>query len=230
MAAPRGPAARLLIAPAILLAVLVAGLHALHAASLRDTDPALLLDDLPLIAGEPVRCEREREDTDPGEDLAERFDPAGRVSSAMIVACPRAFDGRRVRYVGELVGDVLHRDGGAWTQVNDDDYALEVGPLPAHGDHRGANSGLAVWIPDAFLDGLEPGRHGRRGDVVEIQGVVLRADPDDGGGLTVRTNDLHVLAEATDVPIPVDLPQAVLAAVVCLLAGGIWLLRWRESR
>jgi hypothetical protein len=65
-----------------------------------------------------------------------------------VTSCPAAYDGHRVTYVGELVGDLLRREGGAWVLVNDDDYALRVGPLPAHPELRGTNSGLSVWLPD----------------------------------------------------------------------------------
>ena len=36
---------------------------------------------------------------------------------------------------------------GAWVLVNDDAYALDVGPLQGHSQFRGGNSGLSVWLP-----------------------------------------------------------------------------------
>lgn len=231
MARPPRPAARLLIAPALFLVVLVVGLQLLLDADVRPVDPGLLVapDDLPPEAGAVVRCERERPDTEPVQRQIERIEAGARVTSALVVACPQAFDGRRVVYVGEVVGDVLRRDGGAWVQVNDDPYALEVGPLPAHDDLRGSNSGLQVWLPDGLLAGIEPGRPGTRGDVVQVEGVLLRADPDDAGGMSLRADRLLVHAEAVDVDAPVDPAQAVLAAVTCLAALGI-LARRRYER
>ncbi|MFA9444324.1 hypothetical protein [Egicoccus sp. AB-alg6-2] len=230
MASRRAPAARLVLVPVVSLLVLVVGLQALQGAVSRPADPALLLvPELAPEAGEVVRCQREHPDTEPAERLAERFDAAGRVTTAMVVACPRAFDGHRVVFVGEIVGDLLRRRGGAWTQVNDDAYALEVGPLPAHGEHRGVNSGLQVWIPEEHLDGLRPGRPGRRGHVVELTGVVHRADPQDAGGLTLRADEVVIVAEPVDVESPLDHAQLALAVGACLLAGGIWLRRRAEG-
>ncbi|MEX2625994.1 MAG: hypothetical protein WD225_03865 [Ilumatobacteraceae bacterium] len=226
------PAARLVLGPALFLVVLVVGLQTVQAVDERPPEPGMTVaaDTLAPIAGEPVRCERERPDTEPAQRLAETLPAGGRVTAAMVVACPQAFDGRRVAFAGELVGDLLRRDGGAWVQLNDDAYALDVGPLPAHDDLRGVNSGLQVWVPQEHLDGLTPGRPGRRGDVVEVQGVIRRADPDDAGGLTLRADRLQVVAETTEVHVPVDGVQVALAAGACALAAGLWLIRRRETR
>lgn len=230
MARGRGPAARLLILPAACIVLMVIGLQAMLAVDERPADPGLLVapDDLPPLAGEAVRCERERPDTEPAQREAERVLADARVSSANVVACPQAYDGRRITFVGEVVGDVLERDGGAWVQINDDDYALDVGPLPAHDDLRGGNSGLQVWLPEDLLGGIEPGRPGRRGDVVEVDGVLVRADPEDAGGMTLRADRLQVRAEAVEVEVPVDGSQVVLAVAACGVAAAIWLLRRRE--
>jgi hypothetical protein len=226
-----GPTAPWLIAPVAFLVILVVGLQALRAADERPPDPDLLVaaEDLPLLTGDVIRCERERPDNEPAQREVERIVTGTRVSSATVVACPQAFDGRRVTYVGEVVGDVLVRDGGAWAQVNDDAYALAAGPLPAHDDLQGTNSGLHVWLPDTLRADLEPGRPGRRGDVVEVAGVLVRADPEDAGGMTLRADQLRVRAEAVDVEVPVDPAQVALAAVACAVAAGIWGLRRREQ-
>ena len=153
---------------------------------------------------------------------------AGLATSGEVLSCPFAFDGLLVIYVGEVVGDVLLRDGGAWLLVNDDPYALEQGPLTAGEPPRGTNSGLTVWLPDP-LTGLvdEPGEHGVRGDVVEVVGRVNRADPADGGGLTIRAQEATLLAEAVELDEPVHWAQVGAAGALSLLA---LLVLWRERR
>jgi hypothetical protein len=223
------PAKRLLILPALLLALLIAGLHQVDALHPRPLDPALHVEPPEEIASLPVRCER----TDPASvtRAAPPLPMEGRVSSALVLACPEAYDGHRVRYAGELIGDLLHRDGGAWVLVNDDDYALEVGPLPGHRDLRGTNSGLTVWLPDPLLDAVTGlGRPNQRGDVVEVTGVVVRADPADGEGLTLRADALRLVAPTRTVHEPLDLPQLWFALGASLLAAGLWVVRRRAER
>lgn len=178
----------------------------------------------------PVRCTR----ADDPRRLAElRADlrPDGRLTSAIATACPRLLDGVAVVYVGEVVGDVLRRDGGAWVQINDDAYALDVGPFGPHREREGFSAGLAVWLPDGLHEGLgEPGRHGRRGDVVRVTGVLRRADPDDAGGLTVRADTLEVLARSVAVDEPLNAPLAGAAAAAALSALGSWGWARRRAR
>ena len=179
--------------------------------------------DLPQpLLDEPVRCTRsdERASVD---DVRRVLRPEGRITSAIVSACPRLLAGRDVVYVGEVVGDVLRRDGGAWVQVNDDAYALELGPFGAHREPLGFSSGLTVWLPDGLHEGLgAPGRHGRRGDVVRIEGLLLRTDPADGGGITVRARALEVLAPSTAVDEPLNVPLVVAALAAGLLAFLSW--------
>lgn len=193
------------------------------APSLPSSAPAVAgLPDVVLDA--PITCTRaiERAQID---DLARELRSEGRITSAMVFACPRLFDRRAVVYIGEVIGDVLVRDGGAWVQVNDDDYALEVGPFGAHRDQRGFNSGLAVWLPDGLHEQLgAPGRHGRRGDVISVSGVLRRADPADSGGITVRAAELEILAPAvtTEEPIHRDLALVATLAAAVALATTVW--------
>lgn len=230
MSAPsRRPVVAALLGLHAVLALVVAGAVALPRLAERPT-AALAPIELPppaLSAQDVAGCPSRGEPTAVGSPVS--VPPAtGRVTASAVLACPVAFDGARVMYVGEVVGDLLRRDGGAWALVNDDAYALEVGPLPAHRSRSGLNSGLSVWLPAPAVEGLgEPGRAGRRGAVIEVVGTLLRTDPADGGGLTLRAESVRVLAPGVDVDEPLDRPQAVAAALVLALAVGLRLARTR---
>jgi len=212
-----------------LLAAMLAGVVVLEEAAprLESSVPAVtglpepVLDDL-------VPCTR-ADDRAGLDELRSGFDPDGRITSELVYACPRLFDGLRARYVGEVVGDVLQRDGGAWILVNDDAYALEVGPLGARRELRGYNSGLSVWLPDGLHEDLgAPGRFGRRGDIVLVEGVLLRADPADGGGITLRATSLERLSPSQSVDEPLNRLLALAASVMMLLAALAMLLKRRR--
>lgn len=217
---------QVLVAVALVLLVMV-GITWLQRSA-----PGVIGTPLPAIAEglpdvEVVTCERtlpEADDQDP-EFIA---GPVGLITSASATSCPRRFEGRVVGYVGEVVGEVLHREGGAWVQVNDDAYALKVGPLPAHREFAGTNSGLAVWLPGDLHTVVErPGRRGLRGDVIAVEGVFHRVDPDDGGGLTIRATSASRVAPAQSIEQPLHVPQAIAALVGALLAiGAVWRERW----
>lgn len=225
----QGPAKRLLVLPALLVVGLLVLVHVVRDAGPPPADHELAVADLPPVAGQVTRCSR----GDPPATLGrirEELDLRDRVTSELVHACPTVFDGLEVHYVGELVGDLLHREDGAWVMVNDDDYALETGPLPTHRDQRGMNSGLSVWLADGLHQQITaPGAPNRRGDVVHLVGRIHRTDPRDGGGLTLRAQQLTVLAPATEIDEPVDLPQAALAGAALAAGALLWGLR-RRSR
>lgn len=227
----RAPTRRLLLVPLLLLVTLIAVLQLLEAATPRTVDPGLVVDvPGPAAEAEARRCGRDG-DVQTIADVRASLGDRPVVTSGMVQACPAAYDGIRVRYTGEAIGDLLVRDGGAWVLVNDDDYALQVGPLPAHGEHLGTNTGLSVWLPTEFhasMTGL--GRPNQRGDVLVIEGRIVRADPRDGGGLTLRATDVEVAAASTTLAEPLDVPQLWFALTMAVIAAGLWLLRHRSER
>jgi hypothetical protein len=222
----RRPTRWLLVAAVAAVALILVGAEAvLRAAPQLDRDE-LRVEDVPRLAMADTRsCTRQQEDLAIVDEIRAELLNAGRIASAQVYACPLAFDGLRVTYVGEAIGEVIPRSGGAWLQVNDDDYALEVGPISGHRELRGFNSGLSVWLPDGLHERIEGvGRPERRGDVIQVTGVLLRADPQDGGGITLRADQLEILAPAVDVPEPFHLLQAIVAGILVLLAlaAGAW--------
>jgi hypothetical protein len=136
----------------------------------------------PPAGGEPTvtaadsdpRVEIECPDADaPALGLAAASDPA--VSSNELYDCPFAYDGRRVRYTGEVVGAVLRRGGHAWVHLNDDVYSGARGPLPAHRDYQGGNGGVGVRIPAALAEEVRfVGGPAARGDVLVVEGTFHR--------------------------------------------------------
>jgi hypothetical protein len=220
-----------LLAVGVALVALLAGTVALERAAPRAASSAPAVAPLPpLVLADPMRCTQADGAGYDGESAGE-LPLDGRLTSTLAIRCPRLFDGRMATYVGEVVGDILRRDGGAWAMVNDDAYALELGPVGVHRDLRGFNTGLAVWLPDGLHEQLgPPGRHGRRGDVISVEGTVLRADPADGGGLTLRATTLTILAPSVAVEEPLDPLLAMVAAISasCALAATLWKRRRRR--
>ena len=209
----------LLLASLAVIALVMLGTEfLLQLAPEAETDD-FLIEGLPPLASEEVRdCFRGDQATI-GE-IRSSLTIEGRVSSAQVYACPSAYDGALVTYVGEVIGEVIERDGGAWVQVNDDDYALETGPIHGHRTLRGANVGLSVWLPDGLHDEVEvAGRSGRRGEVISVIATVQRADPTDGGGLTLRAETIEVLSDALAAREPFHEVQAIVAGVLAAVAA-----------
>jgi hypothetical protein len=164
-----------------------------------------------------------------GQNLAQRGTPMP-VTSAELIECPTLFDGEQVRYEGEAVGEVLLRPTHGWVHVNDDLYAIQIGPLSEHRTVAGGNSGMAVSMAREQAAAITPGSHHTAGTKVEIVGTYLRSDPRDDGAPAIRAISVDVTREARPVaPAQVSLRRAVVAAVL-MAATVVLLIVLRVSR
>ena len=143
------------------------------------------------------------------------------VNSNDLYSCPSFYDGQRVRYRGEVVGALLHRDTGTWVQLNDDVYAELIGPLPAHRDFRGGNAGVGVLLPTALSEEISfVGGPQTRGDVLEIEGTFNRVDPS-GEVAVIRADSAVITASGEPFSDPPLTDRRIVAVVAVLVAAGI---------
>jgi hypothetical protein len=146
------------------------------------------------------------------------------VTSDDLYDCPAYFDGRRVRYSGEVVGGVLQRRDGAWVQLNDDVYAGQPGPLPTHRHYRGANSGVGVWLPSELAGAItNVGGPGVRGDTLTIEGIFWQVDPHAFEAAVLRAERGSLVRVGQPTPDPPLRNRMVVAAALALAAvAAVW--------
>ena len=184
-----------------------------------------------VVCPEPVPREDVGRD---GRALGPEPEPVA-VTSTELYDCPASWEGRRVAYQGEAIGGVLTRDAGAWVQVNDDVYAGAAGPLPAHRDYRGGNSGIGVFVPQELAEEISAvGGPQQRGDRVAVEGRFHRVDADSGEVAVIRAERGEVVARGepfVDERLPDrELAAALLGALALgLVAAERW-LAWRRRR
>lgn len=175
---------------------------------------------------------------DPREPIVCPDEPAGqtpRVSSDDLYECPRVYDGALVRYEGEAVGALLRRNDGAWAQLNDDAYAGDLGPLPAHRDFRGGNAGMGVHLPPGLADQVTwVGGPSAQGDVLEVIAKFHHVDADSGEVAVLRAREGRVVRPGHAIQEPVLPDRRVVGALVALATAGLLiaepLLRRRRRR
>lgn len=143
------------------------------------------------------------------------------VDSGALLDCPQTFDGRAVIYRGEVVGALLDREAGVWTQLNDDVYAELVGPLPAHRFYQGLNAGIGVLLPHEAAAQVEAvGGPQTRGDVLEIRGTFHRVDPT-GEVAVIRADAAEVVGRGERTVDPPLANRRVAAWVAMLIGIGL---------
>lgn len=144
------------------------------------------------------------------------------VSVSDLLANPEAWNQQRVAIIGELVGDYSSRADGVWVQLNDDPYASS--PVGAGGAPEGTNTGIGARIPtEMFSDGVDgpPGRYGRHGPIVRLEGVFIHSDPDLAGESYLEVDRASTLTPGRSFAVPG--PDMWLAVGIGLLltAGAI---------
>lgn len=166
---------------------------------------------------EPVPREGQERSDEDAASASRQF-----VRSNELYDCPQQFDGRRVRYRGEVVGAILRRADGAWVQLNDDVYADALGPLPAHRDFRGGNAGVGVFVSHQVADAIDAiGGPGERGDILEISGVFHRVDPATAEVAIIRSSEASVSAAGEPLVDPALADRRAAAILFLLLAAGL---------
>jgi hypothetical protein len=205
---------------------LVAGAGALrqdHPATGPLTPEAALPADAPDPLRDAVDCP-----VPPGREGQQRPAPAAGPDAAVSVTsnelhdCPATFDGRVVRYDGEVVGALLDRGDGVWVQLNDDVYADQAAPLPTHRDFRGGNAGLGVLLPaDAAADIAWVGGPGRHGDLLEVVGRFHRVDAETGEVAIIRAEQVTVVRDGRPLQVPPSPARRVTAVVAAVVALGV---------
>lgn len=129
----------------------------------------------------------------------------------------------RVIVEGELIGDYGMRGNGyMWTQLNGDSYAFD--PVLEGGELTGGNVGVAVRIPQEFVDKLgDPGGYRVRGPLVRVTGQWEYHDPDRNGESYIDALTIEVMHSGH--PLSEQPNYWVLGAGLFLVAATVLLRR-----
>ena len=148
--------------------------------------------------------------------------PYGAVSSINLIENAANYDGERLTFAGEAVGERMVRGSGAWLHLNDDPYIST--PVPAGGNLAGYNTGLPVWVPAAGrTDIIEHyGNYGTRGDIVEVTGTFYAASSDHGGDMVIVAESVRVVRSGRPIEHTVDLWKWVAAPVLLVVAAVMY--------
>jgi hypothetical protein len=181
----------------------------------------------PLECAEPAPREGQERD----EPVAPQVEGELEVGSGALLDCPQVFDGRRVVFRGEAVGQALGRGERVWLQVNDDVYASEVGPLPGHRVFAGVGGGVGVSLPRAAAETVaRRGGPGAQGDTVEVRGIFRRVDPASGEIAVIVADELAVLAAGRPLVAEARADRRAVAYVLLAIALFLGVLQRRRSR
>lgn len=152
------------------------------------------------------------------------------VTSNQLYDCPQFYDAQTVVYTGEVIGALLERNHGVWTQLNDDVYGDVGAPLPTHRDFRGGNAGVGVLLPPEIADTIQiVGGPGFHGDVLRVVGRFERVDDATGEVAIIRVESAELVQSGRTLEIPQSAARPVVATIAAMIALAATLVE-RRSR
>ncbi|MFH1046440.1 MAG: DNA-binding protein [Candidatus Omnitrophota bacterium] len=127
------------------------------------------------------------------------------ISSTELINNAKQHDGQTVRYAGEVIGEIMARQGHAWINVND-----------------GKNA-LGIWVDKTLLKDIKySGGYQTQGDWVEVQGVFHRACREHGGDLDIHADSVMLVRPGAALAHPLEKAKVkagiVLLGIIILFA------------
>jgi len=124
------------------------------------------------------------------------------VSSTELINNAKQYDGKRVIYKGEIIGDIMVRKGFAWINVND-----------------GTNA-IGVWSnKDLVKDILYTGSYKFRGDIIEVKGIFHRACLEHGGDLDIHAETFDRIESGAILKENLDICKGKIALILLGVLG-----------
>ncbi|MDR1997455.1 MAG: DNA-binding protein [Candidatus Margulisbacteria bacterium] len=122
------------------------------------------------------------------------------IGSAELIVQAAKYDGRRVVYQGEVIGDILPRGDKVWLNVHDGQNALGI-----------------FTTRSAAAQSKTAGSYRQRGDIVRVSGVLHRACAAHGGDLDIHAEKIELIAAG----FPLARPAAKWKIVLALLFAAL---------
>jgi len=131
--------------------------------------------------------------------------PVQAISGNDLIENAHKYDGQRVTFQGEAIGDIMPRGDYAWVNVNDGERAI------------------GIWTKKSLADKItHTGSYRFTGDIVKIVGTFHRACPQHGGDLDIHADEISVLKIGERIAHPIVWSK--IPIVIALLIGIIILM------
>ncbi len=126
--------------------------------------------------------------------------PCLAVESHELVDNAHLYDGKKVEYQGEVVGDIMRRGEFAWLNVNDGGRAI------------------GVWAKGEQVEIIKKaGCYNYIGDKIKVIGTFHRSCPEHGGDLDIHAQEITLLKEGYPIEHTIY-PAKIVVAMILLLA------------
>lgn len=122
------------------------------------------------------------------------------IGSLELVNNAKQLDGHTITYRGEVIGELMARGDYAWLHVNDGVVAL------------------SIWAKkDVFKEICSFGAYHRKGDSVELTGILNRSCLEHGGDLDIHAVSISKIANGFAVPVKISKRRIIAASILTII-------------
>jgi hypothetical protein len=144
--------------------------------------------------------------------------------SVQLVENSSQWNGRRILFIGEAIGERQVRVSGAWIHLNDDAYMWKN--IEEGAKLGGFNSGQAIWVSAGLAFHIRFfGDYKTEGDIVEVTGIFNATCPEHGGDMDIHATELRIVREGHRVAHIPNSKRLTFGCILLLLSTLLYFLR-----
>jgi hypothetical protein len=146
------------------------------------------------------------------------------VNSTTLVEEANKWNGRKVIFTGEAVGERMVRGLKCWIHLNDDTYMWKN--IEEGAKLGGYNTGQAIWVDaDMARKITYYGDYLHEGDIVKVSGTFNSVCRDHGGDMDIHADTLEIVRIGHPIGHIINFKRAWLALVLLVIAGILFWVR-----
>ena len=146
------------------------------------------------------------------------------VNSAKLVEQAGQWNGRKVIFTGEAVGEHMVRGVKCWIHLNDDAYMWKN--IEEGASLGGYNSGHAVWVDAGLAAKITYyGDYLHDGDIVKVLGTFNSVCREHGGDMDIHADTLEIIRIGYPIAHIINFKRAFLGIGLLVVSGILFWIR-----
>jgi hypothetical protein len=146
------------------------------------------------------------------------------VNSAKLVEEAGQWNGRKIIFTGEVIGEHMVRGVKSWIHLNDDAYMwknIEEGAILS-----GYNSGHAIWVDAGLAAKITYyGDYLHEGDIVKVLGTFNSVCREHGGDMDIHADTLEIIRIGHPIAHIINFKRALLGIGLLVVSGILFWIR-----
>jgi len=146
------------------------------------------------------------------------------VTSSKLVEEANKWNGHKIIFIGEAIGEDMVRGEKCWIHLNEDAYMWKN--IEEGAKLGGYNSGHAIWVDADLVKKITYyGDYLHEGDIVKVIGTFNSVCREHGGDMDIHADTLEIVRIGHPIEHIINSKRALLGGVLLIVAGILFWVR-----